>query len=171
MEVEVFIKKMKDIYSVLMDFIESDDDSGDEFDTIINFFEKQIILENKEEVRLIFQLISKISDNYHRTSNFFDKLEKIFQYLIKDTLSPISDFIPDYTKYNKKILFHLLDKRLIKPDESFLQTYFLSKPDEKNYYYLYPKVKEFLEEEIRNQIEKEILEKYDEEIKDRKSVV
>ena len=127
MEIESLIKKMKDINSALIDFIEATDDHEVEFKTLIDFFEKQQILENKDEIQLSFQLISKISDNHHRTSDFFDKLEKIFKYLIKDIPSPISYFIPDYTNYNKRILFLLLEKGFIKPDETFLNQYLQSK--------------------------------------------
>ena len=105
MEIETLIKKMKDIYSALIDFIEADDGHEAEFKTLIDVLKKQEILENKDEVQLMFQLISQISDNHHRTPDFFDKLDKIFQYLIKDIPSPISYFIPDYTKYNKKFFF------------------------------------------------------------------
>ena len=201
MEIEALIKKMKDIYSPLIDFIEATDDQDAEFQALIEVLEKHEILENKDEVRLLFQLISKISDNHHRTSDFFDKLSKIFQYLIKDIPSTISDFIPDYTKYNKRIVYFLLEKGFVKPDKPFLNQYLnnrnqssISNPNntishpfsnpfhstkyiEKNskfsysfgkpfitksssadskkepdmaqtFYYLYPKIKEFLDEKL-----------------------
>ena len=123
-EIENFITKMKDIYSVLIIFIDTRDDTEDEFKKLINIFEKHKIFENKGEVKLIFRLISKIFDNYHRTSEFLDKLEKIIQYLIKDFSSSIPNFILDYTKYNKKLLFLLLEKKIIKPDDAFLKKIF-----------------------------------------------
>ena len=43
--------------------------------------------------------------------------------MIKDHPSTISYFIPDYSQYNKLILFHLLGKGIIKPDETFLNEY------------------------------------------------
>ena len=65
---------MKDINSALIDFIEATEDHDAEFQTLIEVLEKHEILENKDEVRLLFQLISKISDN-HRTSDFFFRLK------------------------------------------------------------------------------------------------
>ena len=121
------ITKMKDIYSALIDFIEATDDHDSQFKTLIETIEDQEILENKEEIQLLFQLISKISDNHHRSSDFFDKLEKIFRYLIKDAPSTITYFIPDYLNYNKRILFLLLEKGFVKPDEIFLNQYLQSK--------------------------------------------
>ena len=76
MEIEIFIKKLKDINSALIDFIEAADDHDAEFKTLIDILEKQKILENKDEIQLLFQLISKIADNHHRTSDFFDRLDQ-----------------------------------------------------------------------------------------------
>ena len=90
MEIESLINKMKDINPALIDFIDSDVDCEAKFKTLIKIIEKQAIFQNQEEIRTLFQLVSIIADNHHRTSDFFDKLEKIFQYLIKDTPLPIS---------------------------------------------------------------------------------
>ena len=83
MEIEPLVKKMKDIYSSLIDFIDATDDSNAEFQSLIEILEKQKISKNQEEIKLLFSLISKLADNHHRTPNFFDKIEKIFQYLTK----------------------------------------------------------------------------------------
>ena len=162
---------MKDIYSPLIDFIEATDVQDAEIQALIEVLEKQNKLENKNEIQLLFRLISKITDNHHQAPDFFIKLEKIFQYLIKDYPSPISYFIPDYTEYNKRILFLLLEKGFVKPDEPFLKQYLQSQPVNKKesnisqaYYYLYPKMKEFLEEKLQKQTEEEILQKYSETI-------
>ena len=127
MEIEPFIKKMKDIYSCFMAFIDTTDVCDVEFQELYEILEKKEILQNQDEVRLLFQLISKIADNYHRTPDFFEKLEKIFRYLIKDSPLPISYFIPDYINYNNRILFFLLKKKFIKPDESFINHYLQNK--------------------------------------------
>ena len=164
MEIEAFIKKMKDINSALLDFFDSSNESG--FETLIEILEKNK-LENKEEFRLLFQLVSKISSNHHRTSGFFDKLEKIFKYLFKDFPSSINifDFIPDFTKYNKRILFLLLEKKLIKPDAAFVSKYLRSKrSDYDTFHFLYPTMKEFYEEEKQKQIEKDIFDHYGDEL-------
>ena len=113
MEIDAYIKEMKNIHSLFIDFIDATDDSDSEFQTLIDFLDEQKIFQKQEDVRLLFKLISKITDNHHRTPDFFDKLDKIFQYLIKDFPSPISYFIPDCTNYNKRILFLLLEKNFL----------------------------------------------------------
>ena len=57
MEIESFIKKMKDINSSLLDFIEESDDLDKcdaKFKTLIQLLEKQEIFRNKKEMQLIF---------------------------------------------------------------------------------------------------------------------
>lgn len=76
MEIEAFIKNMKNIYSLLIDFIDTADDSESKFKALIEFFDEQKIIQNQKEVQLLFQLISRIADDHHRTLDFFDKLEK-----------------------------------------------------------------------------------------------
>ena len=71
MEIESLIKKMKAINSALITFIEATDEIDAEFKALIEVLEKQKILENKEEIQLLFQLISKLTDNHHRASDFF----------------------------------------------------------------------------------------------------
>ena len=92
-EIEAIIQKMKYCYSALLNFIDASDDTENEYEKLINSFEKQKILENKGEIILLFQLISKISDNHHRTTQFFEKLEKIFNYLIKRLLFQLFSMI------------------------------------------------------------------------------
>ena len=153
---------MKEINSALLNFIEADDDSEDKFKKLIKILENQEILQ-VDEVRLLFQLISKIADNHHRGADFFDKLERIIKYFTKDTSLPISHYIPDYTNYNERFIYLLLEKKLIKPDDLFINQY-LQNEAKNQFYYLYPVMKEFLEEEMQKQIENKILEHFGEEL-------
>lgn len=146
MEIELFINKMKDIYSFLIDFIDATDDSYREFISLIEIFEKHKISKNQEEIILLLSLISELADNHHRMPNFFEKIEKIIQYLTKNVESMISYFMPNYTKYNKRIIFLILEKKFIKPNESFIKEYLQYKSHSEIYYYLYQVMKEFLEE-------------------------
>lgn len=97
-------------------------------------------------------MISKIADNCHHASDFFEKVEKVIEYLIQDKSSTIIDFITDYFSYNKRILLFLLKKGYINPDESFMADYLINKPKRnfftkieidrfQIYYYLYPGMK------------------------------
>ena len=54
MEIEALINKMKDINSALLDFLEATDDHDAAFTTLIEVLEKHEILENKDDVLLLF---------------------------------------------------------------------------------------------------------------------
>lgn len=48
------LKKIKDIYTILIDFIEATDDFDAEFDILITIFEKTLILRNYKEIQFSF---------------------------------------------------------------------------------------------------------------------
>lgn len=123
MDIEAFILMMKDISSAILSFIESTDDSDEEFKSFKEIIDKQNILQNKDGVHTIFQLISKIADNHNRPLDFFDKIEKIIQYLLKDNPTSISYYIPDCNSCNIRILFLLLEKGFLNPSQSFINNY------------------------------------------------
>ena len=74
MDIEAFITMMKDIHSALLSFIESTEDPDLEYKSLEEVMNNHNILQNKEGIRLIFQLISKIADNHHRPSIVFKRL-------------------------------------------------------------------------------------------------
>ena len=80
MELEAYLEKVKDIQSALIDFIDSTDNLTDQFDALIKIFKNYI--PNIREIKLLFQLISKIADDHHRTPNFFDKLDQFINLII-----------------------------------------------------------------------------------------
>ncbi|KAK8850183.1 hypothetical protein M9Y10_018306 [Tritrichomonas musculus] len=177
MEIEARIKKMKDILITLIEFIDASDNPEAEFQALNDKLKEHKILHNDEEVQLLFQLILKIASNHRRLPDFFDKLDQIMQILIQTKPSPISKFIPDFQNYNKLIIFFLLEKGFVIPDQSFLDQYLqrkqtietFSNNPLKNFqsdyfYYLYPIMKEFIEEKMQEQIEKEIFQLFDVDI-------
>ena len=170
MEYSRYIKNKKDLYSSLIDYIDAFDDSEAEFTVLIEMIEKQEILQSEEEKQLLFQLISKIADNHHRSANFFGKLEKLISFLIKDKPKNISQIIPEYLTYNKRLLLFLFEKEFVIPDQLFLTHYFEQTrsiknfPDSQYFYYLYPGIKKYIDEATCNTIEHEISEELDETI-------
>lgn len=92
------------------------------------------ILQCKEEIQLLFKLISKIADNHRRTPDFLCKIETIIQFLIKNKSSNISDYITNY-EFNKWALFSILKKELLIPDQIFLENYL--KKDKEYIYYIF----------------------------------
>lgn len=157
MEFEAIIKIMKEIYTPLLDFVDATDNYDSEFEELINIIKKLEIKEKEEKICLLFQLISRIADNHHRTSTFLTKLEQIIQYLINKKPAPISYFISNDSEYNIRLLFFLFEKGFIKPDRYFVREYLRSKPSSwveqnsiiQSYYYLYPAMKGFIKKNTK----------------------
>ena len=130
------------------------------------------------------ELISKITENHHRSPNFIRRIEKIFLHfseLIKQSFTNQELF--DIFKDNKRILLLLIQTKLVTFDDSIIQ-YILSiskfekddaitgfrkilaaflqkKPNEKETYhhcyaiYFYPEITDQIDIETRNMICKE----------------
>lgn len=112
-------------------------------------------------------MISEIEKNYHRTSDFYDKIEQIFHYIIsKKNFQISSSEIFKIYKSNKKILMILFGRKIITPDDQFFQI--IQEAKDKNgfkyIHYLYSVIKNYLTKEKRDEIESEIVSKYDETI-------
>ncbi|KAK8870811.1 hypothetical protein M9Y10_008703 [Tritrichomonas musculus] len=165
MEIESIIREKKEIYSSLMEFIDETEDA--DFNSLIKDFENQEIFKNKEEIKLMLQLISKISDNHRRLSDFIDKLNQIIQYLLKELQPPITDFeIYEIFKYNKRVLLLLLEQEFIRPDNQIISD-IMSMKDRNNFpysHYLYSGIKPFINEKESRAIENEIKQKYNQDL-------
>ena len=101
MEIEVFLKKSKEFYTHILNFLESESDSKSEFQKITEIIEEKDYLQNYILLDEIFRLIYVIGENHHRMVDFFGKLGAVLQYLIKDKQLPISN------KIQLKNLFHM----------------------------------------------------------------
>ena len=165
MEIETYIQQKKELYSPLIDFIESSDDSDIEYTSLINEIEKQSIVNNNSEVRELLQLISKITDNHHRDPSFFPKLERLLTHIIIEKKAQISsNEIIQIFESNKRVLYLLFEKRIVIPDSTIMNL-LLTKKDENGFYfyrYLFPSIKKFIEDEKRRDfIQSEILKELD----------
>lgn len=68
MEIELIIREKKEMYSSLMEFIDSSE--NEDIELLFKEFKKRDYLKNKEESLSTLHLISKIADNpRNRTSN------------------------------------------------------------------------------------------------------
>lgn len=77
MNIQEYIEKKKVIQSLLLNYIENDN-KEETFQNLIKSIEDQKILNNHHEFKLLLCLILKVANNQYRTSDFFFKIEKIF---------------------------------------------------------------------------------------------
>lgn len=73
MELQEYLEKKKTIQHNLLDFLEKDDETEENYQNLIKLISDQKIPKDRQELKSFLYLISKISNNHHRTINLFDK--------------------------------------------------------------------------------------------------
>ena len=160
MEIEIEIIKKQNLQSLVLCFIENDDDE-ENFNNLATFIQDSNISKNKLDLLDLFHLILHIASNHHRESNFFDKIIKIFLYLNFE----IKNFFTDQDIYNifitnKMMILFLIQNKIIIPSEKLINLIISNdhcNNDKLPYrYFLYPVIKEYINESQQKNIEKEI---------------
>ena len=84
MKIYEFIDKMNKFQRIFLEFLEYDENIEEKYFNLIQLLQDQNIKNNHEDFKSFFSIILNITNNHHRTTVFFDKIEKIFQNLFKD---------------------------------------------------------------------------------------
>ena len=119
MEVQQYLNAWKVLYNHLFDFIDDQEDSQNNYQNLISDIKYQNIAENKNEFRQFLQLIVLISNNHHRSPNFFNKIDQILSSLspkIAQTFSNSEIF--DIFNENKRVLLFLIKNDIFTFDEN-----------------------------------------------------
>ena len=112
MEINEYINQSKELYDILLEFIECEDNNEQYFKQLTDYFKAQ------EKLTLILKILSSLSSNHNRNTYFIQKIEEILLYYqneIKQTFSNL-----DMTQFfidNKIILLFLITKEIITVDE------------------------------------------------------
>ena len=157
MEIQNIINDKKEFYSLLLEFIEDQTNCIDNFIILTKYIETQKVGENRDDLKELLHLISKISNNHYRYPNFFDKIEQIlsiFESKIKQTFSNFKIF--KQFKNNKRILLSLFEKKIIIPDIKITQ-YILKKKDANFRLYFHPEFSPFLTPEERVKHDRDVM--------------
>ncbi|KAK8857366.1 hypothetical protein M9Y10_015771 [Tritrichomonas musculus] len=146
-EIEDFINDKKELYNILMIFLENTENDEDNFQNLININHHQNLEGNRGKFE-DFLILIKL---YQIIQHYEDK--------IKQTFSKYEIF--NIFGNNKKILLFLFQKEIIKIDESIVNC-LLSKNDSNGNRYchfFYPQIKKFISEEKVKNIEEELISK------------
>ena len=166
-----YIKEKKELYNSLMIYLESSENSKQDFQNLIDIFTNQKEEKSKAKLEKIIQLITGIANNHHRNEFFFKKIYQIIDQLkdeIKQTFSNIEIF--KLFQENKKILLFLFKNKIIAIDDTICKEMIYTNEANGNRYchFFYPEIKEFISkqeiEEIKNElllINNEIFDKFD----------
>ena len=124
-----YVNQKKELYSLLFNYIESIDEVEIDYQIFIIYLEKVEKCHKKERLIELFYLLLKVSDNYKRNSNFFEKIDHIFLYLDSHIKKNFSNYeVFNFFKSNKRILLNLFSKNIITMDKHILK-YLLTKSD------------------------------------------
>ena len=134
MEPLLFIKnyvgKNKIFQNLFLSYINDEDKDESKIHNLRIFFKKEKLLENKQVMQQILHFIASITNNHHRTNNFFIKIEAFFEIFINDIKKYFTNLeIFNIFKKNKRMLLFLMDKQIIIPDKSIY--YIINKNDPK----------------------------------------
>ena len=118
--IKEYIYQMKDIYDKLLTFIDNPDSRSEKyFQNLIHINKKHDIKGDKERFSNFIDLLVNISNDHHRQSGFFDKIERILsQY--KDTIKANSTNIEIFEQFssNKRLLYFLIKSGILIIDDN-----------------------------------------------------
>ncbi|KAK8866974.1 hypothetical protein M9Y10_009943 [Tritrichomonas musculus] len=116
---EEYVENMKLLQRSILDFVERKDNLEEDFQNLTSLIQNQNILKDPHEIKALLYLILKISNNHNRSSDLFEKIEKILLFLkqeITQTFSNIDIF--NIFKNNKKIIYFLIEQKILTVDNS-----------------------------------------------------
>ena len=152
-KIEEDIESRKDLYRILLDIIENEDESKNfEF---INKLTKYKERENNEDKITIFQIILSICNNHQRDVNFKSKINNLFKYLtntLKQTMTNSEIF--EFFKSNKLIILYFIKNQIIEIDDLISKEII---KDKAYCQFFYTETASFMKEEEKEEIRKEML--------------
>ena len=122
MEVKQYLDARKTLQNHLLDFIDNQDDDQNSYKNLISDIQKCNITENKNEFQLFLNLLTVISNNHHRCSDFFIKIDQILSFLnqkIKRTFSNLEIF--NIFKCSKRLLLFFIKNDFFVNDENIIK--------------------------------------------------
>ena len=158
MEIKEYVEKKQKIQNGLLKIINDSDDNEENFDNFFKIITDQKICENRYELKATLSLLVKISNNHYRLPTFFQKIEKILFYFknsIEQHLTNTEIF--HIFSSNKRILLFIIEEKMLSIDDTIID--FMEKDNNQTCFYIeyfYPEIKDFLNEEFKNDIENEV---------------
>lgn len=142
------IDEIREVQNIVLEFIENESSTENEFKKLIILFQDIKIKENKRKLMSLLYLIAKISDNHHRMLHFFDKIEKIIKYFSKELTMYFSNYeLFTMFKNNKRLLLFLFESKIITMDEQIFKRITSDKYAKLKYpQYFLPEIKPFMDD-------------------------
>ncbi|KAK8841994.1 hypothetical protein M9Y10_026207 [Tritrichomonas musculus] len=156
-EIQEYIAQNEDLLNLLLSFLDNQSDPTDDLEELITFIQKNSL--DTEIFRTLLHIISCLSKNHHRDSNFYPKIEKIifkFKVTIKQSLTNLE--IYKIFEEDNLILLFLFEHKVITLDQEIFPI-IMKKSDSNRFkvcHKLYPVIKDIIGKRKRKRIEFEI---------------
>ena len=114
MEMNAYVKKLKNIHEYLLDYLDNRINNNNEFINQISYVKR-----NKQELKDLLYLISRVSANHQRSPNLFPKIELIILQMKTEIINSFSNLeIFIIFEKCKNLLLFLFNEEIIVPDRS-----------------------------------------------------
>lgn len=150
MDIQHYLDKMKNIEQNIINFIDNENSTDDDFTQLSTFLQAQNVINDPNYLKEILHLIVSIADYHHYYINFFNKLDQILLLFTKS----IQQYLNQHEIFNifisnKRLLLFLFEHKLIVPDKYIINMFFHF-PYIHHHYpeFFYPEVKDMYEEVI-----------------------
>lgn len=159
-EYQNYLNEKKILYEQVLQFIDSTDNTDENFQKLIIILKKQKIDENQSELKNLLRLLVSISNNHFNQLHIYNN--NLFQFLeylsaqIKKIFTNKEIF--KIFKDSKSILLYLIENQIFIIDEHITEL-ILQLNGKKSFhyrFYFYPEIKQFLRKEDKNVINQEI---------------
>ena len=149
MEIRQYLDLIKSIEEQILDYISDENSTKEQLEFIFDF--KSIDQMSMDE---ILNLIVKITNNYHRTSLFPDKITSIILHLKEYILQNYTNFeIFNIFKDSSFLLLILMNEKMLTPTKSMFIILSKNKYEEENYFfYLNQEFKTFLTPKLKKKM-------------------
>lgn len=133
MNIHEYIENKQKIQNAFLNFIENEEESITKYDEFKELLTDPQLISNKDEINLLIHLISKVSNNHHRCSGFFDKINQVLQLLKNEITTNFSNIeIYKFFKENNRMLLLLIKENILTVDETIIEK--LKKRKRSNYF-------------------------------------
>ena len=143
-----YLEIMKVIQENILNYIDEESNVQEKYCKLQNIIDDLQIRDNQHIFKQLLYLLLKVSNNHHRESNFFNKIEQIFILIKKDMTKYFSNSeLFHIFKSNKRILLFLLEENIIIVDKYIVKKFFSDKNIDRKYpKYFSPEIKPFANE-------------------------
>ena len=148
MELNILLDLKKEIQKSTICFIYNNQYNEEIYQNMTDFFQNNRLLANRTQMLTLLNIISTISNNHHRSSYFYNKIEQILLFF-KDTIKKFfsKEEIFKIFQSNKRILLFLLREKLINAKQ--IATAVNNQECNHSYfYYFFPEIKILVDKEL-----------------------